>query len=352
MDSGANISITNPQIVAKINLTPQRWERSFHINFGNGGRFACTHYADFGPILGRIAIVDEAPDTLLSIAVLTDRGYEVRFLAEGQGVHIYSKGQLLLKGPQHPHTKLFHIDIQSLIHPPPDYEPDLSALKLNTDKEQPEPPEKVVHRAALDLTTARDVLWLHKRMGHPSRATMYQSIMNGTWTGLPPNITPAQVNKTLKNIHCLSCELSKRNRDPTKEGDGFHAPSPGDEISVDYQGKINPPSIRGFTGFYLLKDSYSGHRHAIMVKNKSAASYLDALQRVITFYNSHGHTVRRLRCDAGSTEADAEVIEHLPPITRSSWTLQESASKARIRWREKSRHSSKESALYSTTRRP
>jgi hypothetical protein len=140
---------------------------------------------------------------------------------------------------------------------------------------------------------------------------MYQSIMNGTWTGLPTNITPAQVNKILKNIHCLSCELSKRNHDPTKEGDGFHALSPGDEISVDYQGKINPPSIRGFTGFYLLKDSYTGHRHAIMVKNKSAASYLDALQRVITFYNSHGHTVRKLRCDAGSTEADTEVVQHL-----------------------------------------
>ena len=110
-----------------------------------------------------------------------------------------------------------------------------------------EPPYKIANRATLDLFTARDVLWLHKRMGHPSRATIYQAIMNGAWTGLPTNITPAQVNKTLKNIHCLSCGLSNRNRDPTKEGDGFHAPSPGDEISVDYQGKINPPSIRGFT---------------------------------------------------------------------------------------------------------
>ena len=53
--------------------------------------------------------MDEAPDTLLSIAVLTDRGYEVRFLADGQGVRIYSKGTLLFKGPQHPHSKLFHI---------------------------------------------------------------------------------------------------------------------------------------------------------------------------------------------------------------------------------------------------
>ena len=77
MDSGANISITNPRIVDKLNLTPQRWERPFHIIFGNGGRFVCSHYADFGPILGRIAIVDEAPDTLLSVAVLTGRGFEV-----------------------------------------------------------------------------------------------------------------------------------------------------------------------------------------------------------------------------------------------------------------------------------
>jgi hypothetical protein len=191
MDSGANISITNPRIVAKFNLTPQRWERSFHIIFGNGGRFACSHYADFGPILGRIAIVDEAPDTLLSIAVLTARGFEVRFLPHNQGVHIYSKTTLLFQGPQHPQSRLFHIDIQSLIHPPPDYEPDISGLNINTDKAPHGTPNYVASRAALDLNTARDVLWLHKRMGYPSRATMYQAIMNGTWTGLPTNITPA-----------------------------------------------------------------------------------------------------------------------------------------------------------------
>jgi hypothetical protein len=45
-----------------------------------------------------------------------------------------------------------------------------------------------------------------------------------------------------------------------------------------------------------------------MVKNKTAASYLDSLQRVIIFYNSHGHTVSKIRCDAETTEADAEVI--------------------------------------------
>ena len=36
MDSGTNIVITNQQIVAKFNLTLQRWQRPFHIIFGNG----------------------------------------------------------------------------------------------------------------------------------------------------------------------------------------------------------------------------------------------------------------------------------------------------------------------------
>jgi hypothetical protein len=101
MDSGANVSVTNPLTVAKFNLTPQRWERPFHFIFGIGARFHCTHYAHFGPILGQVAIVEGAPDTLLSIAVLTARGYEVRFLPSGQGVGIYKDQKLLFHGPQH-----------------------------------------------------------------------------------------------------------------------------------------------------------------------------------------------------------------------------------------------------------
>ena len=233
----------NTFTVTKFNLTPQRWERPFHIIFGNGARFYCTHYAHFGPILGQVAIVDGAPDTLLSIAVLTARGYEVRFLPSGQGVGIYKDQRLLFHGPQHEQSRLFHIDIQSLIHPPSDIDID------NQDSPPLDPtskpsiakkgrPHYVANSASLDLNTARDILWLHKRMGHPSRLTMYQSIMHGTWTGLPDGLKPAQVNKILKNIHCLSCELSKRNKNTTEQGDGFHALLPVEEISVDYQGKI------------------------------------------------------------------------------------------------------------------
>jgi len=49
------------------NIKPKPWA-PFDIIFGNNSKFQYTHYADLGPILGRVTIVDHAPDTLISIA--------------------------------------------------------------------------------------------------------------------------------------------------------------------------------------------------------------------------------------------------------------------------------------------
>ena len=57
-DSGANINVTNRKIAAYYDLEMKLWEKPFQISFGNDSRFLCTHYVDFGPILGRAAIVD------------------------------------------------------------------------------------------------------------------------------------------------------------------------------------------------------------------------------------------------------------------------------------------------------
>ena len=348
MDSGANISITNPDVVVKFNLQPQRWDQPFHIKFGNGSRFFCTHFAYFGPILGRVAIVDAAPDTLVSIAVLTARGFEVRFLENGQGVGIFKDRELLYHGPQHPETRLWHIDIQSLINPPDT----LITLPDHTDADvaYKDPSHHVGHKATLDQSMIRDVLWLHKRMGHPSRATMYQSIFNGTWTELPSHIKPADINKVLKTLHCTACAMCKRNKLPQQTGDGQHAPLPGNVLSVDYQGKINPLSVRGYSGFYLFKDSCTGMRHAEMVKDKTATSFQKALNNVIQFYNSHGHTVLKIRCDAGSTENDAGIVFCGPQSMVSPSTQQPSESKIKTQSRERSNLSSKEWDAYFSIR--
>ena len=53
-----------------------------------------THYADFGAVLGQVAIVDDAPDTLISIQALADRGIETRSNKD-LGVGLFLNDQLL-----------------------------------------------------------------------------------------------------------------------------------------------------------------------------------------------------------------------------------------------------------------
>ena len=53
---------------------------------------------------------------------------------------------------------------------------------------------------------------------------------------------------------------------------------------------------------YVFKCLYSGYRHAVMTKDKSSASFEEALSYVIDFYNLHGHVVKNIRFDDGSTE--------------------------------------------------
>ncbi len=78
-DSGANISVVNPATAARFRLIPQFWPRPFDIVFGNNSRFTCTQFVDFGPVLCQVALMANAPDTLISIGALADRGYETRF---------------------------------------------------------------------------------------------------------------------------------------------------------------------------------------------------------------------------------------------------------------------------------
>ena len=307
-DSGANINVTNRKIAAYYDLEMKLWEKPFQISFGNDSRFLCTHYVDFGPILGRTAIVDNAPDTLISVAVLTNRGFQVNFMPHGQGIGIYYNEQLIYRGEQDARTKLFTVDIGSLITPPIEF-PQLTVSDIFWADSNSV--GFVAKAKPLSVQTIKEVLWLHKRMGHPSRATMIQSLLNGTWRGLSSDITPKSVHSVMSKIHCTACGLSKMHKRQIRSGTQIHGSYPGEEISVDYQGKISPVSVRGHTGFYLFKDRHSGYRHAVLVKDRTAKTYLGALRQVIQFYNQYGFSVRAVRCDAGSTEADTEVIRVL-----------------------------------------
>jgi hypothetical protein len=94
-------------------------------------------------------------------------------------------------------------------------------------------------------------------------------------------------------------------------GTGVHPVEPGLVLSVDWQGTVNPTWVRGYVGFYLIKDLHSACLHAIPTRDKTAETYRATLALVIDFYQTHGHRVLKIRSDAGSTENALESTEFL-----------------------------------------
>ena len=79
IDNVCNLSVTNPATIAHFRPTIHAWDVPKWIKFDNGKRECSTHFADFGPIIDKVAVVDSAPDTLMSVAVLCLKGREVSF---------------------------------------------------------------------------------------------------------------------------------------------------------------------------------------------------------------------------------------------------------------------------------
>jgi len=142
---------------------------------------------------------------------------------------------------------------------------------------------------------------------------MAVAIQSGSWTGVPTSLSPTNINAVLSRLDCTACSLCKRNKRHKRHGTGLHGFLPGEELSIDYQGKISPTSARGFTGFYIIRDKYSGYVHCTMVQDKSATTLRLVLTDVISFYTTHGHTIRTIRCDAGSTEK-RRCTAHVPKV--------------------------------------
>ena len=74
---------------------------------------------------------------------------------------------------------------------------------------------------------------------------------------------------------------------------------------------MNPSSVRGYVGFYLIKDLHSAYLHAIPTRDKTAATYRATLALAIDFYQTHGHRVLKVRSDSGSAENALESAEFL-----------------------------------------
>ena len=82
------------------------------------------------------------------------------------------------------------------------------------------------NKASSGITSkvVKEIHWLHKCMGHPSRRVMFKNVSLHTWNGVPTGITPAMINNVMKKKECTACRLAKDNKLAKKEGSGASQP--------------------------------------------------------------------------------------------------------------------------------
>lgn len=155
------------------------------------------------------------------------------------------------------------------------------------------------------------VIDLHEKMGHQPCAIMCQAISGFDPPWKNTGVTCAQVKRVMARHHCVTCFLAKRNKLPKGQsaGDRKSTLQPGDILSTDPVGKINPVSVNGNQYFFLFKDVATGFLHAIPSKTKTG--FLQALKQVHSFYTTHGHKPKILRSDQGTEEQATDVTQWL-----------------------------------------
>ena len=147
-----------------------------------------------------------------------------------------------------------------------------------------------------DENTLQKVIALHEKMSHASTESMIIALNNNVW--LNSDISAREVQLVMKHYVCPHCVLGKTNKPPIAAPSGDRTDVlPGEIISADIVGKINPPTYDNQHCYYILfVDVATGYMHAFTAKVKD--SFDDALCQVIEWYKSNGLTPKILRTDS------------------------------------------------------
>ena len=111
MDSGANISIARRELAEKMGVKIIEYDETVSIQFGKeGARSEAIGYANFGELIGDIAIVNDASDTLIHIKTFTDKGMRVVF--DRDIVQIVDEEGIIVIQGKCDESQLYYIDIE------------------------------------------------------------------------------------------------------------------------------------------------------------------------------------------------------------------------------------------------
>jgi hypothetical protein len=144
-----------------------------------------------------------------------------------------------------------------------------------------------------DIRMVRDV---HDRLGHISPSTLAQGLRDAPSGihNLPPNLTPALVDKVNRVAQCPVCEVARRTKEDVPEGSGALPAVIGAYFSMDTFGPVGTLTPEGFTNFNLAEELATGCLIAQLGKTTGTDTY-QSLNNLLELNQSLGHKVKGLR---------------------------------------------------------
>jgi hypothetical protein len=326
-----------------MNLPTYNYTHPITIKFGQGALQTAYTYTWMGDILEEVAIIPNAPSTLISMYAIAAKGLTVSLNTKRititddfTGTTIYNRYVdrpglyysdltkfITIRAPKHQNIysnlaahaqaiqrAIAHDDDELTTTTTPVTPQEHHICLLNLSQQEPPlsditPTQKRKTQPRIPTSTLKRILWLHKSTGHRGREALAQMVE--TMTNAGEGVTAETVRRVYDHIQCTACELAKRNKATRKEGSGIHNDTPGHTISIDYIGKITPTSARGHTGQFIAEDRATNYLHEQPTKSKDADHLIDFLTNVLTFYRHHKWEVKELRTDKGSVEISEQV---------------------------------------------
>ena len=118
IDGGANINIITSKMAAYLLLAKKKYLNPILIRFGQGEIREVTEYVNLG-MLGKAAIIDDAPTALISVGAICANGLEVRTNSKQIKIVDEIDGNRVLYKKNISNDGLFYIDLLEFLSKKP-----------------------------------------------------------------------------------------------------------------------------------------------------------------------------------------------------------------------------------------
>lgn len=253
------------------------------------------------PLVGETLCPEKADATVLSVMSILQR-YKGHLMADAEKMIIYDQdGEIVLKATTNLVDGFWACTYNELLKREKSraerkrYEAYPSNAIVEEEGQHPLPRNVTAEQR----NRAKEAWKLCALRGHPGFDTIMRDLDNGTHPDCP--LTSADVKLAIELFGpCTACIESKMRAPHEPASQTPPAQDVGEHLHADLI-PLKTKSIGGNTVLLTVVDEKSNFIITLPLSSKSTNTLQEGFEQIITFYNTYGHTVKRVTIDAENT---------------------------------------------------